>query len=102
MQTAPLHNRHTAARRHGERGAALITTLLISTLLLTAGGALILTTSMSGTNSLSATSEMHAYYAAEAGLQNALNVLRFNIPAPAGTAALLDGTTEASFRNAAG
>lgn len=103
MQTAPLPCRHRAtSRRHSERGAALITTLLISTLLLTAGGALILTTSMSGTNSLSATSEMHAYYAAEAGLQNALNVLRRNVPAPAGTAALLDGTTLASFRNVAG
>jgi len=103
MQIAPLHNlQRRPERRRSERGAALITTLLISTLLLTAGGALILTTSMTGTNSLSATSEMHAYYAAEAGLQNALNVLRFKVPAPAGTAALLDGTTEASFRNAAG
>lgn len=102
MQTAPLPDRHRAMRRRSERGAALITTLLISTLLLTAGGALILTTSMSGTNSLSATSEMQAYYAAEAGLQNALNVLRLNVPAPAGTAPLLDGTTQASMRNVAG
>lgn len=102
MQTAPLPDRKKARRRRTERGAALISTLLISTLLLTAGGAVILTTAMSGTNSVSATSEMHAYYAAEAGLQNALNILRFKVPAPTGTAALLDGTTEASFRNVAG
>lgn len=102
MQTAPQPYRKKAQRQRGERGAALISTLLISTLLLTAGGAVILTTSMSGTNSVSATSEMHAYYAAEAGLQNALNVLRAKVPAPAGTAALVDGTTDASFRNVAG
>ncbi|HVG36050.1 MAG TPA: hypothetical protein VM911_23565 [Pyrinomonadaceae bacterium] len=102
MQTAPPPYSNKVKRRRTERGAALISTLLISTLLLTAGGAVILTTAMSGTNSVSATSEMHAYYAAEAGMQNALNVLRFKVPAPVGTAALLDGTTEASFRNVAG
>ncbi|MBA3767111.1 MAG: hypothetical protein H0W99_09015 [Acidobacteria bacterium] len=75
MQTALYSNRPIEQHRRGERGAALIMTLLISTLLLTAGGALILTTSMSGTNPLGATAEMHAYYAAEAGLQSALNVL---------------------------
>jgi hypothetical protein len=57
---------------------------------------------MSGTNGVSATSEMHAYYAAEAGLQRALDVLRFNVPPPAGTPAMLDGTNKASFRNTAG
>jgi hypothetical protein len=107
MQTAPQHYHPTKKSRrrrcrHGERGVALITTLLISTLLLTAGGALILTTSMSGTNAVSATAEMHAYYAAEAGLQRALDILRFNVPAPVGTPALLDGTTRATFRNVAG
>src|SRR6266498_4471175 len=62
-----------------ERGAALITVLLISMLVLTLAGALILTTSMSGTNAISASDEMQAYYAAEAGLQAGLNVLRGNV-----------------------
>jgi len=105
MPTMPLLKRSAPQRRRrrrGERGAALISSLLISTLLLTAGGALILTTSMSGTNGVGATSEMHAYYAAEAGLQRALDVLRFNVPPPVGTPNMLDGTTKATFRNAAG
>jgi len=63
--------------RRGERGAALITTLLISTLLLTAG--VILTTSMSATNTVDAAAEMQAYYGAEAGLQATLNVMRGNV-----------------------
>ena len=102
MQTELHSNRPIEQHRRSERGAALIMTLLISTLLLTAGGALILTTSMTGTNPVGATAEMHAYYAAEAGLQNALDVLRFNAPAPPGTPVGLDGTTQASFRNVAG
>ena len=65
--------------RRNERGAALISVLLISSLLLSAGGALILTTSLSATNSVDATAEAQAYYAAEAGLQAALNVLRGNV-----------------------
>ncbi|HEY0006676.1 MAG TPA: hypothetical protein VGB17_17975 [Pyrinomonadaceae bacterium] len=64
--------------RRGERGAALITLLLISALLLGVGGALILSTSMSLTNTTDATAEAQAYYAAEAGLQSALHVLRGN------------------------
>lgn len=59
-----------------ERGAALVSTLLIAALLLAAGGMLILTTSMTGTNTIDAAAEMQAYYAAEAGLQATLNVLR--------------------------
>jgi hypothetical protein len=64
---------------HGERGAALISTLLISALLLTAGGMLILTTTMSATNSFDAAAETQAYYGAEAGIQATLNVLRGNV-----------------------
>jgi hypothetical protein len=64
--------------RKGERGAALVTTLLVSMLLLTAGGALILTTSLSATNAVDSNAEAQAYYAAEAGLQESLNVLRGN------------------------
>ncbi len=62
-----------------ERGAALITMLLISLLLLTASGALIMTTSMSATNTVDAAAETQAYYAAESGTQAVLNVLRGNV-----------------------
>ncbi|MDQ3684478.1 MAG: hypothetical protein M3430_02590 [Acidobacteriota bacterium] len=68
-----------AARRRGERGAALVTSLLLSTLLLAAGGALIMTTAMSATTAIDSTAEMQAYYAAEAGLESALSVLRGNV-----------------------
>src|SRR5215216_733102 len=69
--------------RRGERGAALITTLLVSFLMLAAGGLLLLTVSFSVSNAADPTAEMQAYYAAEAGLQTTLNVLRGNV-APAG------------------
>ena len=65
--------------RNNERGAALVTMLLVSLLILTAGGALIVTTSMSATNSVDATSEIQAYYAAEAGNQAVLDILRGNV-----------------------
>lgn len=81
-------------RRRTERGAALLTSLLVSTLLLIAGGALILTTSLSATNAVDSTAESQAYYAAEAGLQATLNILRGNgTPNPSGTITL-------SFRKA--
>ncbi|MBA2734449.1 MAG: pilus assembly PilX N-terminal domain-containing protein [Acidobacteria bacterium] len=80
--------------RRGERGAALIMTLLVATLLLSAGGALIFTAAMSGINASDSTTEMQAYYGAEAGLQTAINVVRGNVNSnPAGT--------KASFRNIA-
>jgi hypothetical protein len=87
---------HDCAARRGERGAALVTTLLLSTLLLLAGGALIVKTSGSVGVAYDATSEMQAYYAAEAGLQSALNVLRGNHENAAGdkatfAAAVADG-----------
>lgn len=78
--------------RKGERGAALITALLLSTLLLAAGGTLILTTALTSTNAVDSTSEMQAYYAAEAGVARTLSVLRGNVQSnPAGT--------RATFRN---
>lgn len=78
--------------RKGERGAALLTALLLSTLLLAAGGTLILTTAVTGTNAVDATSEMQAYYAAEAGVARTLHVLRGNVQSnPSGT--------RATFRN---
>ena len=70
-------------RRERERGAALITTLLISMLLLAAGGMLLLTTSSTGVNTFDASAELQAYYAAEAGVQETLNVLRGHVlPSP--------------------
>jgi len=76
------------SNRHPERGAALITALLLSLLLLAAGGTLVLTTSMTGITALDSTAEMQAYYAAEAGVSRALEVLRGNVPSnPAGTRA---------------
>ncbi|HEX8853735.1 MAG TPA: hypothetical protein VF754_09625 [Pyrinomonadaceae bacterium] len=79
-----------------ERGAALISALLISLMLLLAGGALILTTAMSASNAVDATAEAQAYYAAEAGVQAALNVLRGNdAPSPA-----LPAGQKISFRRA--
>jgi hypothetical protein len=80
--------------RRGERGAALITALMVSTLLLTMGGALILTTNLASGLAIDSTTELQAYYAAEAGVNTALNILRGNIESnPAGT--------RATFRNAA-
>jgi hypothetical protein len=82
--------------RRNERGAALVTVLLISMLLLSAGGVLLLTTSMTTTNSADSAAEMQAYYAAEAGLQRSLNVLRSK-DIPAGT--MPTGKTKLSFRD---
>jgi hypothetical protein len=65
--------------RANERGAALISVLLFSVLLLAAGGALIMTTALSATNAVDATAETQAYYAAEAGMQATLAVLRGNV-----------------------
>lgn len=62
-----------------QRGAALVTVLMISTLLVATGGALVLVTSLSTRTAIDATAEMQAYYAAEAGLQDTLNVLRGNV-----------------------
>jgi hypothetical protein len=78
--------------RAGERGAALITAVLLSLLLLAAGGILVLTATMTSITAQDSTAEMQAYYAAEAGVARALEVLRGNVQSnPAGT--------RASFRN---
>src|SRR5215213_1859674 len=82
------------AGRKSERGAALIMVLFASLLILAGALMLVLTTTMSATNAISSTDEMKAYYAAEAGLQDAINVLRGNIaPHPN------DGT-KMNFKNA--
>jgi hypothetical protein len=67
------------SRHNRERGAALVTTLLISMLLLAAGGMLLLTTSSTGVNTFDSSAELQAYYAAEAGVQETLNVLRGHV-----------------------
>ncbi len=84
-----LKNKHFGFRR--EEGAALLTVLLVSTMLLAAGGALLLTSNMTNTTAVDSTAEAQAYYAAEAGINMAVNVLRGN--STAGTAA--------TFRNVA-
>ena len=94
MMPASLCKKMTRSRSR-ERGAALITTLMIATLVLAAGGALILTTSTSTTTAIDATAEMQAYYGAEAGLQQTLNVLRGNVNPHD-----ITGGTKITFRNA--
>lgn len=63
----------------GERGAALITALLLSVLVMTAGGLLVLITATGAGVTADAASETQAYYAAEAGLEETLRVLRGNV-----------------------
>lgn len=84
------------AQDAGQRGAALLTVLLMSMLLLGAGGVLLLITAMSTRTAIDTTSEMQAYYSAEAGLQAATNVLRGNIAPRAG----MPASSKISFRNA--
>lgn len=79
-----------------ERGAALITVLLISTLMLATGGALVLVTGLSTRTAIDETAEMQAYYSAETGLQDTMNVLRGNVN-PRGA---MPNNSQISFRNA--
>ncbi|HSE17190.1 MAG TPA: hypothetical protein VLB46_09050 [Pyrinomonadaceae bacterium] len=86
--TGDKHNRNR------QRGAALVTMLLVSLLVLSGALTLLVSTTTSATNAINATDEVQAYYAAEAGLQDALNVLRGNVaPHPN------DGT-KMNFKNA--
>ena len=85
-------------KRSNERGGALVVSLIVATALLAAGGALIQITSMSSANAIDATAETQAYYAAEAGLQAALNALRGNTP-PTSTN-MPSGMSKINFRNA--
>jgi len=76
-------NSATAAKRKvgfkDERGAALITVLMIAIPLLMAGGSLILITSMNTANTADMAAETKAYYAAESGAQQVLQVMRGNV-----------------------
>lgn len=75
----------TTRGRRGERGAALVMSLLVAMLLLAAGGVLIATTGMTVSNAADATAEAQAFYAADAGLQAALTVIRRNRPSSSPT-----------------
>ncbi|HYN84762.1 MAG TPA: hypothetical protein VER32_05895 [Pyrinomonadaceae bacterium] len=95
-----MTNGNDSARRRGERGAAMLTAMLTSMLLLVGGGALLVTTTMSATSAIDSTAETQAYYAAESGIQAALNVLRGNVqpnPLPAAAGSQLNSI---SFRRA--
>ena len=72
-------SKNKQSSRRQERGAALVTALLISFLLLAAGGGLMLTVGTSVSTTTEPMSEMQAYYAAESGMQQVLNVLRGNV-----------------------
>ncbi|HYX29754.1 MAG TPA: hypothetical protein VE863_14400 [Pyrinomonadaceae bacterium] len=77
MQNTRVANRKSGLR--DERGAALITVLMVAIPLLMAGGSLILITSMSTANTADMAAETKAYYAAEAGAQQVLGVMRGNV-----------------------
>ena len=87
--------KRTISDRHGEKGAALVISILIATLLLAVAGTVILTSGMSATTSIEGTAELQAYYAAESGLEAALNVIRGHV-APKG----IPNNTRMGFRNA--
>lgn len=101
-QTEVIEKRTGAPRaRDAERGAALITVVLMSMMLLTAGLGLIAVTSNSASLAADATSEAQAYYAAEAGAQAVLGVLRGNdAPSPLFNATVSDSANKMTFRKA--
>jgi hypothetical protein len=69
-----------------QRGAALVTMLVASTLVLAAGSALLTTTTTSFTDEVDVTAALQASYAADAGLQQAINILLRHVDStPAGS-----------------
>src|SRR5204863_5602107 len=81
MKSAEVPKREVGFR--DERGAALLTVLMIAIPLLMAGGSLILITSMNTANTADMAAETKAYYAAESGAQQVLQVMRGNVaPSP--------------------
>ncbi len=85
-----------SSARQSERGAAMLTVLMVSMLLLATSGALILTTALSTRSAIDSTSELQAYYSAEAGLEKCLSVLRGQIAPNAN----LPASSKINFRNA--
>ncbi|MFL6283965.1 MAG: hypothetical protein ACJ74Q_12560 [Pyrinomonadaceae bacterium] len=87
--------------RDSERGAALITVTLMAMLILMAGLGLVTVTSNTMKNAADSTSESQAYYAAEAGTQAVMGVLRGNAaPTPLFNATVTDAANKISFRKA--
>ncbi len=81
--------------RKNERGAALVMVMLISFLLMVAAAALVLEASTNTGNVTDATAEQQAYYAAESGIQSAVNVLRANtVPSPLINTSPTPGSTD--------
>lgn len=89
-------NAQNKGQDKSQRGAALITVLMMSTLMLATGGALVLVTGLSNRTAIDATAERQAYYSAESGIQDTLNVLRGNVN-PQGS---MPAGTKISFRSA--
>lgn len=83
-------------RATSQRGAALITVLMMSTLMLATGGVLVLVSGMSSRTAIDATAERQAYYSAESGIQDTLNILRGNVTAQAG----MPANSKIDFRKA--
>ena len=79
-----IQNARNKGRDKSQRGAALITVLMMSTLMLATGGALVLVSGLSSRTAIDATAERQAYYSAESGVQDTLNVLRGNVNPQAG------------------
>lgn len=69
--------------RKNEEGAAMVIVLMITFLLLAGCIGLLLVAAVNTANVTDATAEQQAYYAAESGIQSAINVLRRNVaPSP--------------------
>lgn len=69
--------------RKNEQGAAMVMVLMITFLLLAGCIGLLLGAAVNTANVTDATAEQQAYYAAESGIQSAVNVLRRNVaPSP--------------------
>lgn len=91
-----IQNVQNKGRDKSQRGAALITVLMMSTLMLATGGALVLVTGLSSRTAIDATAERQAYYSAEAGVQDTLNILRGNVNPQAG----MPANSKIDFRKA--
>lgn len=89
-------NPQTKGQDKDQRGAALITVLMMSTLMLATGGALVLVTGLSNRTAIDATAERQAYYSAESGVQDTLNVLRGNVNPQTG----MPANSQIDFRKA--